>query len=100
MKSDHPVGATDAFTITGDGNCQGGLEYDNFGFATINFPAGYTPVYPPGYLHHLESYVPLRSACAPPGTPIITCATAPPPAPPTPSPSTGPARVTPHLHTC
>ena len=100
VKSDHPVGATDAFTITGDGNCQGGLEYDNFGFATINFPAGYTPVYPPGYLHHLESYVPLPSACAPPGTPIITCATAPPPTPPTPSPSTGPARVTPHLHTC
>jgi hypothetical protein len=100
VKSDHPAGATDAFTITGDGNCQGGLEYDNFGFATINFPAGYTPVYPPGYLHHLESYVPLPSACAPPGTPIITCATAPPPTPPTPSPSIEPARVTPHLHTC
>jgi len=100
VKSDHPVGATDAFTIAGDGNCQGGLEYDNFGFATINFPAGYTPVYPPGYLHHLESYVPLPSACAPPGTPIITCATAPPPTQPTPSPSTEPAKVTPHLHPC
>ena len=56
VKSDHPVGATDAFTMAGDGNCQGGLEY-----------------------------------------PIITCATAP---PPTPSPSTEPAKVTPHLHSC
>jgi hypothetical protein len=106
VKSDHKVNDTDAFTIAGDGNCQGGLEYDNFGFATIDFPPGYTPVYPPGYLHHLESYVPTASACAPPGTPIITCATAPPPAPSTQStPAVAPSSAEPdgpgpRLHTC
>jgi hypothetical protein len=89
-----------ALAATVDPNCQPGLEYDNFGFATIYWPAGYTDDLTggsTGTVHHLESYVPLPSACAPPGTPIITCATAP---PPTPSPSTEPDTLSPYLHTC
>ena len=98
VNSDDQV--NDAFTAVADGHCQPGLDYDDFGFATIDWPAGYTDDITggtTGSLHHLESYVPLPSACAPPGTPIITCATAP---PPTPSPSAEPDKLSPHLHTC
>lgn len=101
VNSDNQV--NDAFTITSDGHCQPGLDYDNFGFATVDWPAGYTDDITggtTGSLHHLESYVLLPSDCAPPGTPIITCATATPPTTPTPSPSTEPDKLSPHLHTC
>lgn len=95
VDSDNEVNSAGAFTAVTSHSCQPGLEYDNFGFATIDFPPDYTPS--TGTVHHLESYVPLPSACAPPGTPIITCAT---PTPSTPSMSAEPDELRPHLKTC
>jgi hypothetical protein len=65
-ESDNVVNFTDASTFVATASCQP-VRYDNFGFAGIDFPDGYTPT--SGSLHHLESFTPTASACAPPPPP-------------------------------
>jgi hypothetical protein len=63
---DDVVNEADAHTAVGGGACQP-VPYDNFGFAGVDFPDGYTPT--TGSLHHLETFTPTASACAPPPPP-------------------------------
>lgn len=96
--------ATDASTAVLGGACQP-VPYDNFGFAGIDWPAGYTDNKTggtTGSLHDIESFTPTASACAPPpppggggsGGPVGGCATSSPPS------SAQPVADLPRLHTC
>jgi hypothetical protein len=60
VDSDNEVGSAGAFTAVSAHSCQPGADYDNFGYATIDFPPGYTPSR--GTVHDLRSYIPLPSA--------------------------------------
>jgi hypothetical protein len=69
-ESDNVVNFTDASTFVATASCQS-VRYDNFGFAGIDFPDGYTDIngQTTGSVHHLESFTPTVSACAPPPPP-------------------------------
>jgi len=98
--SDDKWNDTDAFTATAAGPCQT-IEYENFGFAGIDFPEDYTPR--EGSVHGLESFVPTAMACTPPppggpggggGGPVGPCAIH------APASSARQAAIRPHVHTC
>ena len=99
-ESDDVVNFTDASTLVVTASCQP-VDYDNFGFAGVDFPPGYVPVYPGTSLHHLESFTPTASDCAPPppgggggGGGGGGCSVT------SPSPSASPAADRPHVIVC
>jgi hypothetical protein len=58
--TDDPVGEANAFGVVGGGACQP-VNYDNFAFAGLDFPAGYSPS--TASIHDLSTLTPTARAC-------------------------------------